>query len=291
MEVPSSFWQNSAQFRLSAVKHAILGKFWNNHELSGSVWRIYIHDAPGAGVWFKGEKVPILPGRIYLLAPHCALRSWCDPLPGAPFPRQFYLHFETTLFAGNADKSLQSFSITEEMQILLEKLQKVFLEKTPLPGSREEAMGKLYAIALAALLMTRCPQEALTALESDQRMEEVCNYLQNHLGEELHISALAAKAGMSRSSFLRAFAAHTGGSPYQYLLHTRYLHAAKLLEADSMTIDEISQAVGIRDRFHFSRTFRKLFGSPPGRYRELYRNTLHPSPEEFNSETPHSRKD
>lgn len=289
MEKAFSFQQSSSQFRLSSMQYVTLGEFWDGLELSGTFWRIYIHDSPGAGVWYKGKKIPLLPGKIYLIAPHSSLRSWCEPLPGERAPGQFYLHFETTLFAGNREKSLQSFPITPEMERLLGFLRSIFSGKQPpVPGSREDAIGRLYATALASLLLTLCPEEALTALESDQRMEEICNYLQNHLEEELHISALADRAGMSRSSFLRAFAAHTGGSPYQYLLHTRYLHAARLLEADFMTIDEISQAVGVRDRFHFSRTFRKLFGSSPGRYRALYRESRENAPENLNSgKSPH----
>ena len=291
MPLPASLELSNPQFTLSAMRCVPLGSFWNNQNLSGTFWRIYIHDAPGAGVWFNGEKVPVLPGKIYLLAPHSSLRSYCEPLPGEKPPRQLYLHFETSLFVGNSDKSLQIFPIVPEMERHIRQLRELFSGKSPpLPGGREEAMGKLHAIALASLLLTCCPEEALTALEADQRMEKVCSYLQDHLEEELHISALAARAGMSRSSFLRAFAAHTGGTPYRYLLHKRYLHAAKLLEADTMTIDEITQAVGIRDRFHFSRMFRKIFGSSPGRYRILCR-TNHDVPAKFNSGKPPARKD
>ena len=44
-------------------------------------------------------------------------------------------------------------------------------------------------------------------------------------------------------------------------------NAARLLEERRLSIDEISEAVGIRDRFHFSRTFKRLYGCTPAAYR------------------------
>ena len=77
-------------------------------------------------------------------------------------------------------------------------------------------------------------------------------------------------AGMSENSFLIIFRKYTGTTPYQYLLHLRYSRAASLLEMGNCTIDEICDIIGVRDRFHFSRTFKKLYGSAPAAYRHNF---------------------
>ena len=59
-------------------------------------------------------------------------------------------------------------------------------------------------------------------------------------------------------------------TPYQYLLQLRYNQASKLLHSNRYSIDEICEMVGVKDRFHFSRTFKKMYGVPPAQYRKSY---------------------
>ena len=52
----------------------------------------------------------------------------------------------------------------------------------------------------------------------------------------------------------------------------RCLETAEIIypEQKLMVIDEICEIVGVKDRFHFSRTFKKIYGVPPARYRRNY---------------------
>lgn len=91
--------------------------------------------------------------------------------------------------------------------------------------------------------------------------------MRNHPARELDIPELAARAGFVPNSFIRRFREVTGSTPHQYLLNLRYTLAARLLESTDLEIDAIAAEIGVKDRFHFSRTFKRLFGSPPATYR------------------------
>ena len=84
---------------------------------------------------------------------------------------------------------------------------------------------------------------------------------------DFDIPALAARAGFAPNAFIRRFREVTGRTPHQYLLNLRYIQAARLLESTDLGIDEIIAEIGVRDRFHFSRTFKRFYGTPPAAFR------------------------
>ena len=74
---------------------------------------------------------------------------------------------------------------------------------------------------------------------------------------------MARTAGMSVSSLSARFKKTFGLAPKAYLLQYRMRHAAHLLANRNLTISEIATQVGYDDLFHFSKTFKKHFGTSP----------------------------
>ncbi len=249
------------QLRMNSVGYVRLGKFWNSVRLGGHYWRLYYHDDYGAGVYLGRKKVELRPDRIYLLPPNCDLETWCtgDPV-------QLYLHFEMTQIAGNPDHLCNALPVSADMRSLLSRLCSMLEHK----DDNNRARTKLLAIALAAGAMAILPQEALTELNSDKRIAAICDYLRENMRNDIGIEALAARVRMAPNAFLRQFREITGSTPYQYLLQLRYSYASQLLESQAFSIDEICELVGVKDRFHFSRRFKKLYGAPPALYRRQH---------------------
>ncbi|WP_157084355.1 helix-turn-helix transcriptional regulator [Millisia brevis] len=69
----------------------------------------------------------------------------------------------------------------------------------------------------------------------------------------------ADREGMSRSHFLRTFAAETGTSFRQYRLWMRMLHVARSV-ADGADLTRASADAGFASPSHFSDTFLRMFG-------------------------------
>jgi len=84
----------------------------------------------------------------------------------------------------------------------------------------------------------------------------------------LPLSKMASLAKMSPSNFCLCFKKLYGVPPGECLIQHRMQHAAFLLANKSLTITEIGQRVGYPDPFHFSKLFKKHFGTGPRAFRK-----------------------
>jgi AraC-like DNA-binding protein len=82
---------------------------------------------------------------------------------------------------------------------------------------------------------------------------------------------LARLCHFSTDRFIRKFRLIVGMTPARYGLERRVALAAQWLTATSRTIEEIADALGFTDRFHFSRAFKARLGLAPVAYRRLHR--------------------
>jgi len=106
---------------------------------------------------------------------------------------------------------------------------------------------------------------------SRAKMRTVLDYLNGHLGRNVHLAELADLAEMSPFHFLRLFRESSGLTPHQYLVHRRVEVARSLLRRDDLSLAEVAQRVGFSDQSHFTRHFRRLTGAPPGQLRRAIR--------------------
>lgn len=86
-------------------------------------------------------------------------------------------------------------------------------------------------------------------------------------GHDWGIEELASRAGTSRPTLTRRFAAEVGVGPHAYLTQLRMREAARLLRGSEETVGAIAARVGYRSEFAFNRAFRREMGEPPGSYR------------------------
>lgn len=92
-----------------------------------------------------------------------------------------------------------------------------------------------------------------------------------HLDAELSISQLAAKAQMSRRTFIRRFEAAAGIAPGEWVLQERTSRARTLLETTTMTIEQVATAVGFSSAGALRHHFRQRYDTSPNRYRAGFR--------------------
>ncbi|MEU3462902.1 helix-turn-helix domain-containing protein [Streptomyces sp. NPDC006733] len=98
----------------------------------------------------------------------------------------------------------------------------------------------------------------------------VLEWARTQLHRPLTIDDLAARAAMSKRSFLRHFRAGTGTTPLQWLVHERVARARDLLETTNDTVDRVAERCGFGSaqslRVHFARINR----TTPYRYRQAF---------------------
>jgi AraC-like DNA-binding protein len=85
------------------------------------------------------------------------------------------------------------------------------------------------------------------------------------------VESLAAEVACSRATFARRFRELVGETPLVYLTRLRMDVAARMLRDSDTPLAVIAERVGYASEFAFNRTFHRVRGTPPGRYREQAR--------------------
>lgn len=137
--------------------------------------------------------------------------------------------------------------------------------------------GKLYTESLANVLAIHLlrnysgsvvkpalQDEALNVL----RLNQLKEFIEEHLGEDLTIADMAAVVHMSPFHFSRAFKTATGQSPHRYVTQRRMERAKMLLAVTRLPVAEVAYRVGFSNQSHFTAQFRKATGTTPKRYRD-----------------------
>lgn len=81
------------------------------------------------------------------------------------------------------------------------------------------------------------------------------------------IHDLCRSVGLSRSAFMARFTAAFGESAMSVLRRLRMRHAASLLAANALSIEQVALQAGYQSRSSFTRTFRQHYGTDPSYYR------------------------
>jgi AraC family transcriptional regulator len=104
------------------------------------------------------------------------------------------------------------------------------------------------------------------------RLQSVLNHIHGHLGEDLSVPSLAARAGVSVAHFRRLFLEAMGTPPHRYVLATRLEQARKLLATTTLPIAQIGDECGFSSQSHFTACFRSVHASTPAGYRKHVSN-------------------
>lgn len=104
----------------------------------------------------------------------------------------------------------------------------------------------------------------------DETIRAVQDWIDERHREEMDIGQLATRFAMSVRTLNRRFRLATGEAPVSYLHRVRIESAKRLLDENTLNIDEITGAVGYSDARSFARLFRRQTGMSPGEYRRRF---------------------
>jgi len=100
-------------------------------------------------------------------------------------------------------------------------------------------------------------------------IEEVMQYIREHINEPLNREMLAEIAGFSVPHFHRVFTAHVGESAASYVRRLRMERAGRKLRMGAVDITEVALAAGYDTHAAFSKAFKQQFGLSPSEFRQL----------------------
>lgn len=95
-------------------------------------------------------------------------------------------------------------------------------------------------------------------------------YMENNTNQEKSIEEIAEMCHVSPSCFRRLFRKYSGVSPVRYQINVKLTHAKRLLQTNTMSVSEISDALGFYDTAYFSKLFKKHVGVSPKEYAKSF---------------------
>lgn len=101
-------------------------------------------------------------------------------------------------------------------------------------------------------------------------VQSTCEYIENHLEENLTAELLAKRVGYSDYYLSRLFKKETGFSMDEYIRNARIERAKILLASSKTDIQDIAESLGFSGRNYFAVTFKKVTGMPPAAYRKKF---------------------
>jgi AraC-like DNA-binding protein len=116
-------------------------------------------------------------------------------------------------------------------------------------------------------------QDVFRLKEKERRHAvEAALWLEANAVEPVGLEHAARYIGLSPFHFLRLFAKVTGVTPHQYLVRTRLRRAARLLSQGDLPVTEVALDCGFADLSNFVRTFRRVAGMSPGKFRKKFQD-------------------
>ena len=95
-------------------------------------------------------------------------------------------------------------------------------------------------------------------------------YMESEDGENLSIPEIAALCNVSEGYFRRLFKEYSGLSPSDYRLRHIIKRAMLLLKYENMTVSEIAESLSFTTSAYFIKTFRRMTGTTPFKYRSSF---------------------
>ncbi len=235
---------------------------WTLTHYSPPDWRLYYNSTEGS--FFKAKNVsprPFRTDRLYIFPKGYTFSIWAEK----PFSH-FYIHFMLYDMIPSPERYFE-LPIDTHVQHLIN-------ECIEAGQSWENALIRTsLAYAVIGSTLNLLPHDIFRLDRMpDPRIEKICSIIENNLNHKFSNTELAERAGLVRNSFVRLFHEKMGDSPQQYRMRKCIERACYELHYSMRSIDEIAEATGFADRFHFSKAFGKQMGIPPGMYRRVVRN-------------------
>jgi AraC family transcriptional regulator len=164
----------------------------------------------------------------------------------------------------------QRLVFTDPTILQIAALLKAEVENTGLGGKLyTESLANVLAVHLLRNYRDSNIQPILQTGGLDERkLNQIKDFIEAHLAEELTLARMAAVVPMSQFHFARVFKTSTSQSPYRYVIQRRIERAKSLFSITRLSVAEVAHRVGFSNKSHFITQFRKATGYTPQRYRD-----------------------
>ncbi len=155
---------------------------------------------------------------------------------------------------------------SDSMNYLFDSMRKVS------PGYKFSVISALYNLIGAII-----DNNMYTSVSSGQKLhgsknlpklKRVLSYIRENYDKPITLQLMAERANMSQKYFCAFFKEMTKKTPMEYLILYRIECAARKLLKSDMSVTDIALSCGFNDLSYFIKTFRRIKGIPPAKFRQ-----------------------
>jgi AraC family transcriptional regulator len=137
-------------------------------------------------------------------------------------------------------------------------------------------MDEASALAIEGLLFEMLAMVSRDQTDPEDRfapkwLKRVRDLVHADFGEQLSLTQIATEAGVHPVHLAREFRKHYRATFGEYLRQVRVNYASQQLLTSDEPPAMIAAAAGFADQSHFSRTFKRLRGTTPGKFRAAFK--------------------
>lgn len=170
-----------------------------------------------------------------------------------------YLHFGQVRSDDGFEKIYNMCSLFEHSKVNL--LRKEYQKMEIFPKEKLLMISDLFTRISEIILKNR-----LVEIQRARPEYYLKKYISDNYSKDISIKKAAGYIGKSSSYITHQFKKHFQCTFHQYLLQFRINKAREFL--NSMTIEETADACGFKNRYHFSKVFKKFVGLTPKQYKK-----------------------
>jgi AraC-like DNA-binding protein len=152
-----------------------------------------------------------------------------------------------------------------EIQDIFDDLIRDGLKGTGFAPALCAALLEYLIVKLADSLMPLEPKQT-PAFATYQRCRQ---HISEHFGRLRSLGQVARECHVDQAYLCRLFRRYDHQTPYRFLMRLKMNLAAKLLHEPDAMVKQVAAELGFADPFHFSRTFKSVFGVSPQAFRQL----------------------
>lgn len=115
-------------------------------------------------------------------------------------------------------------------------------------------------------------KDPLSLHTSNEYVVKAVQYIEEHISDVLTIKEVAQQVHLNPSYFSVLFKEEAGLTFIDYVTQLRMKKAKELLESSSLSLDAISEQIGLQTTSYFIRMFKKFESITPKQYRDQVKN-------------------
>jgi len=235
----------------------LLPNQWNFSRLSEPFWRLYWNSSPGATIRCGNLTVDLDPSSVVLVSPNTACTTTNDGTVD-----HLYLHFQSVAFHHQSASEVAVLPMTQPLLGIGENLVKLMKMQTLCTWQIS-----LTARSFIGMVLAQTHPDMRRSPELDARVIKVLSYIDEHLQPNTTNAELARVARMNVSSLTQLFREQVGHTLQAHIRIKRIEKASLMLQFTDASIEQIAEATGFCDRYHFTRVFRSVQKMTPAAYR------------------------